>query len=40
MDALTHNYVRVAQISDLEAKGYLLVRVEGPKKNLGKSGQP
>ncbi len=29
MDALTHNYVRVAQISDLEAKGYLLVRVEG-----------
>ncbi|MDJ0594708.1 MAG: nitrite reductase (NAD(P)H) small subunit [Pleurocapsa sp. MO_226.B13] len=29
MDALTHNYVRVAEISDLKAKGHLVVRVEG-----------
>ncbi len=29
MDALTHNYVRVAQTRDLKAKGYLVVRAEG-----------
>ncbi len=29
MDALTHNYVRVAHTSELKAKGYLVVRVEG-----------
>ena len=29
MDALTHNYVRVARTSDFIAKGHLVVRVEG-----------